>query len=194
MKKQGFAVMIGVAIVAIVALVGIGFAAFSTNLTIDGAGTVKASSWKIKFADLASAELTGTAKETTAPTISNNDTHIGDYDVTFSTPGDSVTYKFDVVNNGTFDAKITSLVVPTPSCTGSGENATTDANKVSKYLSYTLTYDDSTPVAENDTLAKGETKHLVLTLSYSADVTVSELPTNDVTISNLGITLLYSQK
>lgn len=193
MNDKNFKTIMTVAVIAIIAVVGVGFAAFSTDLKISGKGTVKASSWKIRFDNISAANLTGTATEVTAPTLTTDDTHIENYDVTFTTPGDSVSYTFDVKNEGTFDAKISSIVIGTPSCTGTGTNATQDANNVCKNLTYTLTYDDGSPIAQNDTLTSGQTKGLKLTLTYNSAVTASELPSNDVAISDLDATIVYSQ-
>ena len=115
--------------------------------------------------------------------------------MSLTTPGDSVTYKFEVVNDGTFDAKISSVTIPTPVCTGSGESKVTDETNICSNLSYTLTYDDenNTPVLLNDTLNAGETKNMKLTLTYSADLASELLPKNDVDISNLSIAIIYSQ-
>lgn len=193
MNDKNFKVIMTVAVVAIIAVIGIGFAAFSTELKINGKGTVKASSWKIRFDNISAASITGTATEVTPPTLSTNDTHIENYNVTFTTPGDSISYTFDVKNEGTFDAKISSIVIGTPSCTGTGDNATQDANNVCKNLTYTLTYGDGSPIAQNDTLTASQTKSLKLTLTYNASVTASELPSNDVAISDLDATIVYSQ-
>ena len=46
-------------------------------------------------------------------------------------------------------------------------------------------------IASKDTIKAGEEATLALTLSYNANAT--SLPTNDVAISNLGITLVYGQ-
>lgn len=194
MDNKNFKTIMIIAVVALIALVGVGYAAFSTNLTINGKGTVKASSWKIKFSNLSNVNLTGKATEITKPTISNNDTHIGDYAVTFTAPGDSIDYTFDVVNAGTFDAEISSITVDKPNCTGNGANATTDASNVCKNLSYKLTYADGTEVVQGDTLDAGETKNLKLALTYSSSITAEQLPTDDVAISNLEVTIVYSQK
>lgn len=195
MNNKNFKTIMIIAIVAIVAVVGVGYAAFSSNLTINGKGTVKASSWKIKFANLSDANPTGKAQEITKPTISNNDTHIGDYAVTLKAPGDMVYYVFDVVNEGTFDAEISSITIGTPECTGNGANADQDKTNVCNNLSYKLTYiDDNTDVAQGDTLAAGASATMKLALQYSSSVTAEQLPTNDVAISNLGVTIIYSQK
>lgn len=192
--KKTFSIIGGVVLVlAIVAVFGITYAAISQQLDINGEGTVKSSTWQIKFANLGAASLTGNASEITAPTINTNDTKIGDYSVKLVKPGDEVSYTFDIVNNGDIDARLSSYTIPTPTCTGNGDAAETDATNICKNLNYSLTYDDGTPVGENDTLTAGETKNLKLTLGYKTTITNAELPTNDVTISNLGITMIYAQ-
>lgn len=186
-------IKLGIALVAFLLCGTIAFASFTQQLDIQGKATVNKSSWSIKFANLQSVVKTGTATEVTAPTINTNDTKISEYDVTLTTPGDSVSYTFDVVNEGTFNAKISSITIPTPLCTGNGTTATTDENNVCDNLTYTLTYANGTPVAVDDTLNAGETKSLKLTLSYSASVAAAALPKDDVSISNLAISIIYAQ-
>lgn len=192
-KRNTIIFTVVIAAIAAVTAVGIAYAAFSKQLNINGNAKVTASSWKIKFSNLAEVATTGTAKEITAPTINEEDTKIGDYSVSLTNPGDTVTYKFDVVNEGTFDAKISSVNIPTPSCTGTGETAVVDGNNVCSNITYTLTYDDGTNVQENDTLNQGETKSMVLKLKYSDSTTSEQLPKNDVAISNLSTIIVYSQ-
>lgn len=184
--------MIALLIVSSVAIT-IGYASFSQILTINGEATVEKSTWKIGFENLSSAILVGTAEEVTHPSISSEGTDIGSYNVNFTTPGDSVSYTFDVVNSGTFDAKLSSITIPVPVCTGSGDNAAADAANVCNHLVYTLTYSDGTVINENDTLNKQTSRSLKLTLIYKDDITASELPNNDVSISNLSISMYYSQ-
>ena len=200
-KKRSFYVLGVLALLVSVIAVSISYAALNTTLVINGTGKVLASSWKIKYANLKPVTLTGDAEEVTAPTINTDDTTVSEYSVTFTSPGDSIKYEFDVVNDGTFDAKVTSFAMPTPTCTGKATDPTaaaTDAANVCKHLTYTLTYADGTAVALNDELPNksmaGNTKGLVLTLTYSSAVTADELPSDDVEISNLGITTIYSQK
>lgn len=171
----------------------IGFASFSTNLVINGTGTVKSSNWEVRFENLQAVQLTGNAGEVTAPIINTNDTNIGDYDVTLNAPGDSVSYTFDIANNGTFDATITSVSIPTPRCTGTGDNATVDATNVCNNITYSLNYSDGGAVNVGDTLASKEKKTVKLTLAYKDTVTADVLPSNDVTVENLGISMIYSQ-
>ena len=194
-KDRKTKVLAVIAIIIAVVSLTIGFAAFSTSLSINGTGDVRASSWKVRFESLGSANLSGTAEETTAPTINTNDTTISDFDVSFTTPGDSVSYTFDIANKGTFDAEITSINIPTPTCQGTGVNAEQDAANVCANLEYKLTYTDGgTTLAETDTLNTGEKKNVTLTLTYKDTITEAELPQENVDISNLGISIIYSQR
>ncbi len=184
------------ALIAIVIAIGglsIGFAAFSTTLNINGVAQVEASSWEIIFENLSAETVAGTALETTAPTIDANSTTISGFDASLTTPGDSISYTFDVTNNGTFDAEIGTVTVAAPSCTGTGANAATDAANVCGNLTYTLTYTDGTAVAADDTLAAGQTRAMKVTLTYSAAATAAQLPTAVVEVTTLDAAIIYNQ-
>ena len=56
-----------------------------------------------------------------------------------------------------------------------------------------MTYADGSPIRVDDTLDAGETKSLKLTLLYSSNVSAEQLPTDDVAVSNLAISIIYSQ-
>lgn len=192
MKKNDNKIIAVIALCLGVIGLSVGFAALSTNLTINGTGKVKTSTWDIHFASLSTVSKTGTANEVTAPTLTA--TKVGDYSVDLTTPGDSIEYTFDIVNSGSYDAKISTITIPKPQCTGTGTNATADANNVCSNLTYTLTYSTSgATVKANDTLNSGETKKVKLKLTYSSTVTADKLPKGDVTISNLSIPITYVQ-
>ena len=185
MYKRNRNMVFGVlALVVALAAVSFAYAGFTSALNINGGAAVKASKWDIHFENLSNpAILEGSARVITAPTIQGSTT-IGTYSVQLLSPGDSVTYTFDVVNDGNFDATLTTLTKGTPSCT-TGFNCSN--------LTYTLKYSDGTTVSQNDTLNVGETKHMVLTLKFNNSNNSGVLATKDSTISNLGVTLLYSQ-
>ena len=179
------------ALVTSLVVVSISYAAFTQNLNINGSANVQATSWSVHFANLTNAVTSGTAHEDVAPTIKASRTDIGDYEVSFYTPGDSITYKFDVVNDGDYDAKIAVVTKGTPSCSGTD---TTSNTNVCNNLEYTLKYtSNNQDVAVNDTLRKNETKNMTLVLRYKSTIGQNELPTAEVTVSNLGITLQYAQ-
>ena len=62
------------------------------------------------------------------------------------------------------------------------------------YLSYTLKYtSNNRDVAENDKLLVGETKNMTLKLELDSNMLASALSNTELSVSDLGITLLYSQ-
>ncbi len=184
--------LVALALVLSVAGISIGFAAMSTDLTINGSAEVVPASWDIKFKDLSSPTITGDAEVTTAPTITS-DTHIGNYAVKLTKPGDSVTYTFKVANDGTIDAKLTDFIKATPTFTGTGATASADATIIQNNFVYTVTYSDDTAITKDtDELDAESYKTVKLVVGYKADAT--ELPTNTVTISGLDVTFTYGQK
>ena len=192
MRKKENKIVFGIlALLVSIVAVSISYAAFTQNLNINGSANVQATSWSVHFANLTNGVRNGTAVERTAPTIKSGRTDIGDYAVDFYTPGDSITYKFDVVNDGDYDAKIAVVTKGTPSCSGTD---TTSNTNVCNNLEYTLKYtSNNQDVAVNDTLRKNETKNMTLVLRYKSTIGQNELPTSEVTVSNLGITLQYAQ-
>ena len=202
--------LITLLIVSCVAL-SIGYSALSTTLKINGVANVDGMSFKIEFQNLSEASLTGNAVKITDPVISENKTELKSYNVNFLEPGDSISYTFQIANNGTINAKLSEIVKDTISCEGygNGEQATKDATNVCANLEYSLKYaneeehydDNGSPQnfssypEVNDVLNAGDVKDMILTLKYKSPVdgvTIEE-PQDDVSISSLGINLTYSQ-
>ena len=182
-----------VALSLVLSVIGIsvGFAAMSTELNLNGSASVTPATWKIKFNNLSSPTIDGGATVVTAPTITS-DTHIGNYEVELTKPGDSVVYTFDIANTGSIDAELNTYTFATPTITGTGASAASDETIVRNNLIYTLTYADGSAINVNDTLDKGATKSLKLTVAYNA--TATDLPTAKVTISDMDVTFVYGQK
>ena len=188
--KKVLYVFVALALVLSVVGISVGFAAMSTQLTINGTAEVTPATWKIKFENVTNITPTGGASVTTAPAVSS-DTHIGNYAVALTMPGDQITYDFDVTNAGDIDAELTTYTFATPTVTGTGATATDDATLVTNNLVYTLTYKDGTAISVGDKLAKGATKTLTMTIGYSA--TAEAIPTNKVNITGMDVTFVYSQ-
>ena len=167
-------------IAIIIALLGLSFsfAAFSTNLNINGVGEMSGRDWDVHFESLSNANLVGAAEELQKPTINENTTSISTFGVRFNEPSDSISYTFDIVNDGEMDAKLTTLSIPKPQCTGTGSN-----------LNYSLTYMNNEALRIGDVLKRNSSVKVKITLLYEGN----ELPFEKVNISNLGITLIYSQ-
>lgn len=204
-RKRGIKALSIVALFAAVIALTVAFAALSRTLTINGTAEFSGN-WDIHFENLSTVALTGDASETTAPTIKAHgttgiaNTEISNYEVKLMKPGDSVTYTFDVVNDGTINAKLGSFTMPTPTCAPvaveSPAVAATqaEANTLCGDLTYTLTYTEGgAAVAADDYLASGATKNMTLTLTYVNKTEEQTIPSNDVAITNLGFNLIYGQ-
>lgn len=200
-KKIGLGIITG-AIALVVAIVGttVAFAAYNESLTIKGSGTAKATRWSIIFKDLGNVQtgnnggVTSTAREVTAPSIVG-DTSIETYSVELKTPGDYVTYNFKIKNAGDFPAKIDSgFTMPTPTCIQGANGKADDATNVCGNLTYSLKYViGGADVSVNDTFAVGEEKEVQLKIYYNKNATTAQLPTDDVAIGNLNITIPFVQ-
>ncbi len=183
-----------VAIAALIIAIGgvtLGYAALSQVLTINTNSTVQSSgtSWNVHFENADQGVATGDAVK---GSISLNATSVTLSGVILKAPGDSVTYTFDVVNDGEIDAKIGTFTAKQPTFTGTGGSASADQSLVEGQYQYAITYvDGGTSVAQNDTLNAGETKKIQIKVSYNANAT--ELPEGDVTIANSGATITYVQ-
>lgn len=187
-KRRSINILVLGALVLGAVAITVAFAAIQTTLQIQGTATMNTATWDVKFQNLSAPTLTGAASVGTAPTLAS--TLIGTYAVVVTKPGDSITYTFDVTNTGSLDAIIgTYTKAATPTCTGvSATEAAADAALVCAGLTYTLKYTSGgANVALNDTLAAGQTKNLTLKLSYDG----ASLPTDDVNITGLDISMVY---
>lgn len=185
----------------------IAYAMLSQQLNIESTAKVKASSWDIKFANLSTASKQGATNVVTEPTLT--DTLISGLNVELSKPGDSLTYTFDIVNNGDISAKIGTYTLNQINsgivCTGTGDTATTDSELVCNNLNYSLTYTNATTTAQTGSVIEagtalaadqelnaGKTVNVTMTISLNSDMTT--LPSNDVTIDGLDAAVIYQQK
>ena len=184
-KSRRFKIIsIFILILAVIGL-SIAYAAMSEVLSITGTAKMNSANWNIKFSNLV-VEKTGEATFV-LPVLS--DTSLLDYEVNLTKPGDSVTFTFDVSNNGNMDAVLGTLTKGKPECIGSGSSAMQDASIVCNNIKYTFTYDDNSEIKIGDFLEKGSIKKLKLALTYEGE----ELPNNDVTITGLDINMIYDQ-
>lgn len=192
MKTKKIFSLIGILFITCVSVIGISFtyASITSKLSIDGYASMNSMKWSVHFQNLSNANLKGTTLEVNKPTLKNNSTSISDFEVEFMNINDGVSYTFDVINDGDLDAKISSIVIPKPVCTSTGDTAYEDSSLICDNLSYSLTYLDGTEIQIGDTLEKGQSKSLVLKLEYLG----TKLPQNVVEISGLSIALIYVQK
>ena len=118
--------------------------------------------------------------------------------VTLTTPGDSVTYNFKVHNKGDYAGDVSSIVM------NSGVNLTTDTSKQSSEantlnpMDYKLYYTDNNELvgqSAKDCLEPGESENVTLRIIFSStDATnTNVLPSSDLLLDNLGVTVNYTQ-
>ena len=152
----------------IVAVLGltIAFAALSETLTINGTATLDAAKWGIKFNNLTSGTKIGDAIVNNEATIADDKVTIENIDVTLKTPGDSVTYTVDLVNEGTINAEISNIKVP----------ELTEEQK--RYIDFKVTYDTGEEVTQGDILNSETTKNLTIKIEFKKDIEASDLPSN----------------
>ena len=160
------------ALLAIVLVMTVAFAAFSTSLTItDTASTAK--KWEIKITSIEKTSGTATDVPYNATSATDGTRVVNDLSANFKaqfvSPGDSATYTVTVKNNGTLAAKVSNIAFT---------NGNTDA--------ITNTY---TGIAQNDTLAAGESTTFTVTTTYTSNVTSQPY----VTKANCSITLTFIQ-
>ena len=195
-KRNNMKVIIGAFIgLGSILLVTLIYAAFTGQLNISGTAVGRESKWEVHFENVSSITTSGTAKVLSnhQPTINpNNRTQIQDYEVSLTSPADSISFTFDVVNDGNYNAKITSVSVGTPQCTSTD---TTSATNMCNNLTYTLKYSSGATINQNSDIVYAKDKvTMKVTLTFDDISDASLLPTAGVSINNLGIQINFEQE
>lgn len=185
MEKQKNTQTLIIAILAVAILtMSIGFAAtaYTQTLNINGSdATIKASSWSVHFDDTSYTESTGSV----AATSHTLNTTTLTYNVVLAQPGDFYETTINVVNDGTFDADLKSIVM-------SGLQA-----EQSDYVKYSITYNGVEYLATNNSitgvmLPKVNGSHPVKVRVEYLQPANNNLPTTDQTLT-LTAALNYEQ-
>lgn len=194
-KERGAKVIAIVALLIAVVGLTVGYAAYSSTLTINGTANVDPASWKVNFGYKTGDSLTGTinghATENTAPTLA--DTTISGFDVTLKAPGDSVTYNFLIKNSGTLNARLANFTMGTLTCAPNegSKISPEDATQLCGELKYTLTYADDSTITTGTTLNFNDSKELKLKLEWPSASTLSV--SDDVKVTIGTTTFVYEQ-
>ena len=181
-------VLLGVLAVGLIGIT-VAYAALTQQLKIEGTAKVAASTWDIHFASLVG-DKTGyatLASDTGKFAIQANTTSISGNLGTLKAPGDTITYTFDIVNNGDINAELGTINIGTPTCTATDQSV---ATTVCGNLTYALTYDDGTTIKVGDKLPKKSTKKAKIVIT-SKDTTV--IASQDVSVDGLDATFIYNQ-
>ena len=167
-------------------LLSLGIVFFSKKETID------LERWNVYFTNLSTSIRRGEVFVPEEPLLEA--TSIKAYDVLVKQPGDTAIYTFDVVNKGTFDAKLETFSKMNPICTSLAlPEVKEDAAVVCENLEYSLTYTKTgKEVAISDLLKAGESTNITLKIGYSENAT--EVPSEAVQITILDLTAVYNQE
>ena len=186
------------AVLLLIGIIGIGYAALGANLQINGIADITSVTWNVHFVEdsinltegsVAIAENT----EEEAATI-DSATEVS-YHVKLTNPGDFYEFTVDVTNEGSIDAMIDSIsskikigdeeeveIIPT------GEN-----RNLPSYLDYSVTYSDGVAIAPKHLLASNTEETFKVRLEFKKDITANDLPATAETL-NLNFQVNYAQK
>ncbi|MBQ2639338.1 MAG: hypothetical protein IJF92_01040 [Bacilli bacterium] len=153
---------------------GIGYSYLSSTLSVNGYTTVYKNNWDVHFENL---EVTEGSISTGTSSITNNST-IVNYQVPLAETGQYYEFTVDVVNNGSIDAMVGSVVY---------SGITTEQ---SDYIEYSATYTSDISVKEKDLLPAGSSQKILVKVKYKGDIPNSSLPTEDQTL-NLTFNMSY---
>ena len=145
----------------LICVMAIGYAAFATNLTINGTANIT-STWKVLFTKIEEVSKTSGVTITKVPTAEGTN---ATFNVDLKSPGDKIIYKITVANQGTLDAIINDI---TASETGS------DAIEF-----------EISGIKKGDKLAKSATTTFNVTISYDDSITNQPTTTNNTLTVNI---------
>lgn len=171
---------------------GVAFAALSATLTITfGSITQNSLTWDVAFQGTSATATVGgtsaTGRTCGTATITSNSVTVAA--TTLSKPGDKCTYQLTVANNGTVNAKLSTITPTAPSSTTCG--TLSSGNMVCGNITYKLTSDSSgsTLLPTNTTINTGATQTMYLVISYNSE----SLATSQITQSGAKFSLVYEQ-
>ena len=185
MRERTKTIFILVLVVGIVSMT-IAYAQLTQRLNITGAGKVLGkSNWNVHFTD-----PVGPHREGYAIVEEGNElrrvgtTTLENLVATLRAPGDSVSYTFDVKNDGELNAKISSVFFSNVVDANYNGASAVDEALVKQYIYYSLYYTGTTTTpAIGDKLAVGASRSLTLTIGYKS--TAPELPDQTVLVTGL---------
>ena len=179
-------------IVLAVCLIGItvAYATLSQNLNISGVAKVGKTSWNIHFTKVLTPKAEGYAEGGKA-TLNSDSTVLTVSEGILKVPGDTITYVFDVINEGDLDAEVETVLTTIDSCKASDD--TTDVTMYCDKIKYDLVYQDTKEaVKKKDQLLKGESKTLNLIITYDKNKELTSLPNTEIVLDNITSTINYT--
>lgn len=155
-------------LLAIVFVMAVGYAAFATQLNVNGTANVT-SSWDVHIKSITAGTPTGTATSKSA--VIGADKLSATFETDLVSPGDTISYQVEVENAGSLDAKLSELTFD-------------------KGTSTAIEHSYSN-IAKNDVIVAGATKTFTVTVAYKSDITSQ--PTDANKTSTLSMVLSFVQ-
>ena len=143
----------------------VGFAAFSTTLTITGTADI-ASTWKVVFSKIEQVSKTSGVSIKETPTANGT---TATFNVGFTSPGDKIVYRITIANQGTLDAVINEI-------------------KASEIGSDAILFELAN-INKGDILEAGDTTTFEVTIKYNENV----ISQPNITDNQLTVTINYVQ-
>ena len=197
-----------IVIVLCVFSISIAYSLLSTTLNISGRAEIKEATWNIKLTEFTDEKLIKEIISTNYTSLKDNivtiggarvvkngeisDTLIKGFEWDFKRAGDKVYAFYTVRNSGTIPAMLSEKEFLTPDVVSSTSNLK-DINWVEGNLEYEMNfYDVKTGKAvDGEKLCRGQAVILVVSIGVRRDV--PSFPDSNLTVSNFGGYLLYSQ-
>ena len=173
------------ALLAVVLVMAVGYAAFAQQLTINGSASIT-SNWHVGFDTTKTHEVPGVvtpttgANGTTAPsgTVSYSGDQTATISATLNQPGDKVVFTLTIENTGTINARLNNPVVNLTSA-GPDEN---EAPLVTKEGNIIFTVTAPTPT----TINAGETATMTVTAEFDSNAqSVGTVTSSSITVTTL---------
>ena len=177
-----------IAILLLIAIIGVGYAALGANLKINGVANIPSASWDVHFktgsVNVTNGSVTiDTSNNEQAATITNA-TQVN-YAVKLALPGDFYEFTVTAENTGSMDAMIDSVVSKL------GDMVITTGT-LPTYIDYSVTYSDGIAIAPHHLLASNSEETYKVRLEYKTDIEASDLP-GEATTLNLNFQVNYVQ-
>ena len=188
MKKNNTSLYLA-AIFAVALLIGVGYAALSATLKINGQTTINKASWDVHFENVATNDSTAikfyAANDTSFSSALTNITSLSgttlNYTVNLTAPDATANTTHDmtadIVNKGTIDATISSATLPTESTMTSVTPANASSYVLKNVIKIKCTYSDGTEIKTGDVIKAGASKTIKCTHHYKSP---SELTNEEV--------------
>ena len=178
--------IIFVTLLIVIACLIIGYALLSTTLNILGDTTVSGNSWDIHWENVQVTE--GSTTENTKEAVITSPTQV-EFIISLDKPGDFYEFTVDAVNEGTIDGMID--VISTNTYQSNGTTPTT----LPSAITYSITYDDDTPLARYQLLSANSSEKYKVRVEYKKDISASELIANNQSyVMKIGITYIQADE